>query len=195
MKRRSLPARRVHRAHAFGDQRPPGHEHCEGRIHKRTSGVASRLFGNSRFLSGPPQRRQRRCQFELAGEPNLPVLRAVGRTPVYRRPQVSSFVGNLELHEVDPILRPRHRPLSETNRRPTSSALSQAAPRPVLRTRDQPCSKGIPLDVSAQPKKIGVARHSERLKSPLIDVTGAGSASPRVPSLAVGRGQPRHERR
>jgi hypothetical protein len=140
-------------------------------------------------------RRQRRCQLQLTGDMNSPVLRSVRRTSMHGLPQRSSFISGVELNQVTPIGRPRDRPLRQEDRGTAPSSLGQAGPRPVLGTRDQPRPKGVALNVATEAKEMGITRHWKGLVAPLIDVTGAGGLSPSVPSLAVSRGQPRHERR
>lgn len=74
-------------------------------------------------------------------------------------------------------------------------ALSQTAPGPILGALDKSRPQGVALDVATKSKKVKVTRHRKCFVPPLVDVAGASGPSPCVPSFAVSRSQPGHERR
>jgi hypothetical protein len=132
---------------------------------------------------------------KLTGDLDSPILWPVRGASTHGLPQFFSFLSHVELNEITPIRGPRDWPLTKGNQGRAPRALGQAAPRPVLCTRDKTRPECVALNVATESQKVRVTGHRKGFVPPLIDVARAGRPSICVPSFAVGRGQPRHERR
>ena len=132
---------------------------------------------------------------KLAGDLDSPILWPIRGTSTHCLPQLLSFLSHVELNEITPIRGARYWPLRKGNQGRAPCALGQTAPRPVLCTRDKSRPEGVALYVPTKSQKVGVTRHRKCLVPPLIDVARAGRLPIRVPSFAMSRRQPRHERR
>ena len=125
----------------------------------------------------------------------LPLILSNGLADACRAAKYLEF--RLGLRRVDiryPILRARHWPGSEPGR-PRIITETKTGPGPVFCTGHQRGTQRIAFDVPAHPEEMMVAGNRYSLEPPLVDRPLTVSATRRLPSTGMGRGEPMHKAR
>src|SRR5208337_5229294 len=125
-------------------------------------------------LGWPALRTNRVAEAQLAHLALHPLLLTERSAPLDAHSQPCQFLrAQRRIHSIGPIHRAFHGPRREDglDRIVPMIPRPQAAPTPDLRSRNTPCTHGIPLDVSQNGQQMFVALHREALESSLIKMS------------------------
>ena len=113
----------------------------------------------------------------------------------YRFPERLDFGLGLGLvHELGPPDGAPYWPFAEIRRR-AFATLGETGPLPVFGLVNEPCSKGIPLDVATYPQEMPVVSDGYRPEATLIDCPLPIEVAERLPSSGMSGRKPVHESR